>query len=384
MNAMQLGFEASLLRLWFRTMVRVSLLLVLVTFASYALAKHGLLSSLLFWVGLGGENNLGAWWSGMLLLTGAVHAFDGFADTDNRPSARHGWLALSLMLLALSFDEVAALHEFLAGTGNPGYWLVLGIIGVILLAYSMSQLALSHCPWRLLALILLSFVLFGSVVLQELYQTSRTWSNPVVYGIRAVLEEGTEIAGMLILIFVTRMNTHALLNKNRPDGLMAVAHGRIPLIIAISALIPITVGATFILPFPGGPADWLAACTYLVCALRVIHPVLIGNEELNKGTVLLLLFYLVSSAASNGLKLSWDPEILGVPVSIRGIGVAALLLMANTVFKAAGRRTSAWFYAVASVILIASLLTRSQLLWCTIPSCAALWMFVRESRRNSL
>jgi hypothetical protein len=365
-------------------MVWVSLFFVAVTFASYAWAKHGLLSRLLFWVGLGGENNLGAWWSGMLLLTGALHAFDGFGDTDNRPGARRGWLVLSAMLLALSFDEVASLHEFLARTEDPRYLLVLGIIGVVLLAYSVGQLAISHVPWRILALILLSFALFGSVVLQEEYQTSRTWNNPVIYGARALIEEGTEIAGMLILIFVARANTRVLLNRHHPDALIAATRGRIPLIVTAGVLIPIMTGATFILPYPGGPADWLVACIYLLCAVCVFRPILIGDEVLNQRTALLLLFYLVASAISVGLKLSWDPEILGVPVSIRGIGVAGLLLTANLVFRAAGRRTTIWFYPAAAVVLLASLWSSSQLLWCTIPSCVALWIFSCETRHNTV
>ena len=85
-------------------MVWISVGFVAVTFASYAFPHHGSLTRVLFWVGLGGENNLGAWWSGMLLLIGAMHAFDGFGDTDGQPAARRGWLGLSAILLGLSFD----------------------------------------------------------------------------------------------------------------------------------------------------------------------------------------------------------------------------------------------------------------------------------------
>jgi len=372
------SLATDVIRSWHRAMIWVSVVLVAITFASYAWAHHGVLSRLLFWFGLGGENNFGAWWSGMLLLISAMQAYDGFGDPDNLPGARRGWLVMSAILLALSFDEVASLHEFLSA--DKSYLLVFGVTGALLLAYSVSQLALSNVPWRILTLILLSFTLFGSVGLQEMYQASRTWNDPVTYGVRALIEEGTEIAGMLILIFATRANTRVLLNKHHPDALIAATRGKLPLIVAVGALVPIMAGATFILPYPGGPADWLAAGTYLLCAARVLHPILIGTEVLRQRTVLLLGFYLIASALSNGLKLSWTPEIFGGPISIRGLGNAGLLLTANVVFRMGGRRTTIWFYPTAVAVLAASFWSTSQLLWCTIPGCLALWMFALEGQ----
>jgi hypothetical protein len=294
------------------------------------------------------------------------------------------WIVLIGGISVLAYEGL----RFINATAGIGpflldrLWYLFLFVTVIMLG--VSQLAMSHVSWRILTLILLGFALFGSVVVQELYQSSRTWNNPVIYGARALIEEGTEIAGMLILIFVAGTNTRVLLNKHRPDALIAAARGRIRLIVAAGVLIPILTGATFILPYPGGPADWLAACIYLLCAVSVFRPVLIGDEVLNQRTALLLLFYLVASAMSIGLKLSWEPEISGVPVSIRGIGVAGLLLTANIVFQTAGRRTTIWFYPAAAVVLLASLWSSSQLLWCTIPSCVALWIFTRESRQNTV
>ena len=89
-------------------------LLLIVTLFSYALAGSGALSRLLFWLGLGGENNIGAWWSGMLLVLAAFFAFDGFFNPDKPLGERRGWLALGFALLFLSFDEIASLHESLS------------------------------------------------------------------------------------------------------------------------------------------------------------------------------------------------------------------------------------------------------------------------------
>ncbi|HSC15516.1 MAG TPA: hypothetical protein VLI71_10385, partial [Gammaproteobacteria bacterium] len=101
------------IRLWFCVLLTVSTGLLVATVLSYATEQRPL-AFVLFWFGLGGEANIGAWWSGMLLVLAAFLAFDGFFDA-NKPSAeQRGWLALGLALLLLSFDEVASLHEYLS------------------------------------------------------------------------------------------------------------------------------------------------------------------------------------------------------------------------------------------------------------------------------
>ena len=168
-----LNVEPLLLSRWFSIIVVVSVILILVTFASYSLKGNGLLSTVLFKIGLGGENNFGAWWSGMLLLLGAVLAFDGYRLYDRSVHQRRGWLALAFILLILSFDEVAALQE---GMHIVPY----AAVGLTMLGFAVIELIVGHTDRRAVVLILVSFGLFGTIAIQEYFQHALIYAYPMV------------------------------------------------------------------------------------------------------------------------------------------------------------------------------------------------------------
>lgn len=368
---------------WFSIIIAVSAMLIIVTFASYALEGSGFLSRVLWGFGMGGENNFGAWWSGMLLLLGAVLAFDGYCLQSRSEHQRRGWLVLALILLILSFDEVASLHEDIS--------LVLyAVVGLSMLTFATIELILGRIDRRAMVLILLSFGLFGTIAMQEYLQQTLTWNNKAVYGARAMLEEGTEIVAMLILISVTRANTSALLRTRSPDALSFTVRLRTPLIGAGIILAPALAGATFIMPFPGGPANWLAASLYLLCALAVIRSLLIGLQEPSTGVLLLLALYLGASVMSCFVRFTYDLTIMGTPISLRGLGICTVLLVATKLMKMTGRQAN-WVWMRICAILVFLIAwwspdahALSQLLWCLLPSVVALWIYAIESReRNS-
>jgi len=382
---MQRGGTALLCRRWFGIVVLVSGILTLVTFASYALQGSGGLSRLLFLIGLGGENNVGAWWSGMLLLLAAVFAFDGYANAGKHQAERHGWLALAGVLLILSFDEVASLHEYLANSGLS-YIAPFGAILFALTCFALAQLYRGGAGARTVAMILLGFALFATIPLHEYVQQTREWSNPLTQGVRAALEEGTEILAMLVLVAVLRRNSAALLAGRSSEVLAAAARLRTPTVVAAAVSIPVMVAATFVLPYPGGPADWTAAALYFACALLVARELALGRRPAAQGALaVLLLCYLAASVASNAVALEWDPVIFGTPVSVRGLFVTLLLLAAPAVLRWTGRDASAaGFGAAALAALAASLWPQSQILWCLVPPVVALGIYVVESRAAAL
>jgi hypothetical protein len=356
----------------------VSAALLVITVLSYA-ADQRSLKLVLFWFGLGGEANIGAWWSGMLLVLAAFLAFDGFFDRAKPPAEQRGWLALGLALLLLSFDEIASLHEYLSALGL-GYLAVLGAVGLALAGYGMRQLYRGRVPALTLRLLLLAFGLLASVPIHELIQQRLQWDNQLIYGFRASLEEGTEIVAMLIFVSVARTTSKSLLHATQ-DFLVAVVRWRRPLALTALTLWPILVAATFALTRPGGPPAWLASTLFMACALLAVRAAMLRGA-LDPRSIALIVLYLAASAAANAVPFTWTPDVLGVAVSLRGVVFALLVASAVAILEANGRRLKAPRVLLIAAVIAASAIVwpSSQLLWCGLPPALALWLYGVESK----
>lgn len=366
---------------WFRLLVFVSACLAGVTFLSYALqgSASPRLSQLLFLIGLGGENNVGAWWSGTLLLLASVFAFDGYASHRNSDAERRGWLTLALVLIMLSFDEIASLHEYIISTARP-LIVVPGLIGAGMTLYAFHQLISAKVDRRMIVRLGVAFALLATIPMQEVLQHAREWNDPVLYGVRALIEEGAEIAAMLIFVDVTRKNTERL--ARRGDALRLTALYRRPLLAGAAVSLPFLTWASFVLPYPGGPADWLTVSLYVLCALHVVRAMLSSESPNAVDAIPLLALYAAASLSANALKLAWDPQILGTPVSVRGLGMCVLLIAAALVLRRFDRPAKVrWLLPAAAVALAAAVATpSSQTFWCAFPAVLALYLYAIESR----
>src|SRR3546814_15579677 len=81
------------------------------------------------------EDNVAAWWSGILLLLNAFHAYDGYALWRERaPRMARSWASLSLLLVILSADEIGSIHErigMIATAVSVSQWLALLPFGLV-------------------------------------------------------------------------------------------------------------------------------------------------------------------------------------------------------------------------------------------------------------
>jgi hypothetical protein len=364
---------------WLPILILVSGILIFVTLVSFPLGGRGLTSRLLYWIGLAGENSVGAWWSGMLLLLAAFFAFDGFSVEQKTPLERRGWLALSAVLLILSFDEIGSLHEYLTNT-SLAHIGMLALFLVVLNGYALIALYRGGASPRTLLLLLAGFALLGTVPIQEYIQHSREWPNQLVYGVRAAIEEGTEIAALLIFVAATRHNTYRLLAERASGPFTAAVLYRRHLLLGAAILLPVLVAATFRLPYPAGPADWLASSLYFACALLVVRQLAGMARPAEPRAQWLLAWFLLASVGSNAVQFTWTPQILGAPISLRGLFLTGLLLTAVPVMRAAGRRPSPLLFGAALVMLVASRRPEAQLIWWAVPPLIALWIYAIESK----
>ena len=373
------GSGAFSARGWFGGIIAVSAALLVITFASYALVDHQSLKLLLFWLGLGGENNIGAWWSGMMLALAGFLAFDGFFDAKRPVPERRGWLALGFALLLLSFDEIASLHEYLSQFGLK-YLAVLGVVGLSVASYGMGQLYRARASSRALAMLLLAFGLLATVPFHELLQHRLEWNNQAVYGLRAVLEEGTEIAASLIFISVARATSASLLRGSQ-DFLVALVRNRRVVTLTALLLWPVLTAATYALPQPGGPADWLTSTLFLGCALLAVRAGVLRGA-LDWLALSVAGFYIAGSAIATAVKYAWHPMVLGTRVNLRGIAFASLVLLAVAVLKSNGRALKPSHVMLAAAAIGASAVAwpSSQILWCGLPPLLALWLYAIESK----
>lgn len=277
--------------IWFWGAVVISVALVAATMATiYLNLNGGIAAFVLSKFNLAHENNVAAWWSGMVLALAGIHALDGFAAHRNQDArVARGWLALALVLFILSMDEIASVHERVSLIGEAladNSWVLLAPFAVVLMVMTGYSLLMLWSAPRYrgdVIRIVIAFLIFGSVAGQEFLELTLSWEGNAVQAIRAGAEEATELLGMLILLRVTMGHTAGLSKtptaRPRPAFDVLLQY-KTPL--AMAALIAAPVFALVsagLEDFRGRPAPWLASLAFLAAALIVLRPMFTGDAR---------------------------------------------------------------------------------------------------------
>jgi len=276
----------------FALAVGVSVFCVISTYISchFAGRSHGLFPSLVNFFTLTNENNFGAWWSSTMLFMASLLAFEGFLRAPGgleRARTAYPWLAVSAISLVLSIDEGASIHERIGAWTGWGMWEASAPFGLVLsLMIAFAAYGLWRDPGRRASSVwlMISMALFGTVALQEHLEFQAPWWGTFA-ALRAVLEEGTEIIGMLILLRVAMAGSLAQRRESGADETPTFQFlGRYerPLLWAPLLLAPFIAHLSARLPDQqrGRPAAWAAAMIFSMAALvacnmtqRAKHPV---------------------------------------------------------------------------------------------------------------
>jgi hypothetical protein len=376
--------------IWFYGAVAVSALLVATTGLHDVGPVSGPAASLLDRFRLTGENNPAAWWSGMLLAVVSLHAFDGYALLRrSEPGAARGWALIAAVLLFLSADEVGSIHERLAQVGRAlglGTWSLLLPLGAVLAAMLGRALLLLWSAGgeqrRKVWPLAIAFLVLGSVALQEVLEHRIQWQTDVARAVRAMVEEGTELIGMLVLLRVAMANTAGLavgVRGGRP-AFAALHELRRPLAALGLALAPVLafVTAALVDQNRGHPADWLAAIAFLAAGLAACRRLFKDGGGIGWPTWGLGGLCCLASVAVVAIGPAKLVELGPVEVSLRKLvlGVVALLICATWVSMSGGRNRSYLLGAVVLGLLAAlSPLATSLALAYTLPQLLGLVVY---------
>jgi len=156
-------------------------------------------SSSIQWFGrpfnLAVEMNLAVWWSGLCIAALGLLCYELFCTTPKEEKS--AWLAMSILLMGLSLDEVGSLHERSGGWFNL---LPYAIICLTLFSYFFIKLINIPGKRKSALLITTAFALYASVVLQEYLEHLIQWPS-WMKGLRLGIEEGTELFATLLIFF---------------------------------------------------------------------------------------------------------------------------------------------------------------------------------------
>lgn len=144
------------------------------------------------------ENNIPTWFSSFLLLNNAFFLYL-YSGKEGLQKQFH-WSLLAAGFLLLAIDEVAGLHESFNSAIDiswaiPGAILVL-FVGVMFVPFLLSL------PRRLALLFILAGFLYvsGAIVVELLSEDME--SETLTYSLVVAVEEGLEMIGALLFLFV--------------------------------------------------------------------------------------------------------------------------------------------------------------------------------------
>jgi hypothetical protein len=348
--------------LLFKVVIACSVFMLVITLFRFELEGDTGLIKFLRTFDLASENNTGSWWSGMLLLLTSIYMFDGYVlNRHQQPRAAQGWILLSMILMVLSADEISSIHERMFNLLDAGIWVPPVLFTVIL--FFMLVYALI-CLWSVdtqrgkAVLILLGFAMFAIVVIQEIIEGLFVWGP--WRALRAVIEEGSELLGIIILLRTSISNTGVPIAENSTEDyamLDIICLLRLPILVVGFALAPILAYVTMQLSDParGHPADWFAAVAFFLAGFAAIRPYLKHKGNIGWTGWLLGFFCVLASVMCVAIDITGSVDLSFGIFNIRMFFLfwLSLLILATWIFGSKFRVRIYWPVALAIGMLAA-------------------------------
>ncbi len=271
------------------------------------------------------ENNLGAWWSGMLLLMLALHAYDSRVAWRSRSrDIAWAWGALSGIFFFFSADEISSIHERLSGVGRwigVGPWPPLLVVAAVLGVIAMRALFILWRQGGMLrrqsVVIFIGLGMLGSVAIQEYIEHKLVLTSVWTQALRAVIEEGTELFGMMIILLAVVHGSIALARRSEPVFAFAARRG--PRVLSFGFLmVPVfTALAMLIVDDRGQAANWLGSSVFLISSMLAISLLIAGGGAERRRLTAIAVLGICCSATSTGFGPFQTISIHGIEFGTR-------------------------------------------------------------------
>ncbi len=232
------------------------------------------------------EGNYSVWWSGVCLLLSGLMFFRLGGDAYYSLKDRVMWITLSLVVLALSVDEVGSLHERVSMLG--GWWALLpfGLIGIGAFTYAIVRmLHTSHYRTSGL-LVLASLGLFVGVAGLEQLESLNYFHTTWIAQSRLVVEEGVELLAESLLILAaalqisrrTGVSVHRVSIVTMPFTLPGIRE------LMFAGLVLQLIITVIWMPYlwihkMGDPAYWYPIFGFLMVAFHCMHRASFGGSK---------------------------------------------------------------------------------------------------------
>ena len=297
----------------------------------------------------------------MLLAIAGLYALEARARLlASAPRVAQGWGLFGAVLLFLSLDEIGSLHEEIAMVSEAlglGTWtLVLGLgaaLGVAVLTGILRLWQAGGDDRRSLFLLLLGFGLLATVPVQEFVEHAVDWGGESSrLALRAAIEEGTELVGMLTLVAATALR-FGRRDEAPFDGI--AARSNTVLTICVLAA-PVALGVTFLyedIRIHGNPAAWVAAFAWFAAAAVFVSlGVRAASVRAARAFTVLAILCVLGSVASVAVDTGETIGVLGVGkrAALYAIFLAGMAIM---LYRAGSLTAPLVALAVAAMYLIA-------------------------------
>lgn len=146
------------------------------------------------------EASFGTWFSAVILLYASILAFQAGSLVKAASGSMHSWwMVLGLALGLMSVDEVVGIHELLNTIYKDTPWTTAGFFLFVAVGIGFVPF-LWHYRWRTSGLFITAGIVFVSGAI-GIERFSGDEVNSLGYNMSTALEEGLEMAGIILVIY---------------------------------------------------------------------------------------------------------------------------------------------------------------------------------------